>query len=217
MLKSHTDYIKNMSERVTGVGKSKIEYGVERLSTILNAFQKSIRGPMLPGGSRGVDYILKVAIAGTLYEMMNQNMSAPDGYSEEDTVLDTSDLPKKIISELIIRYESETFRLTEEEIKLAIAVRNEKEKMLFINKLDKLSPEEKRLELMQKKLGLGDWSRGGTKSIYAYNSEQYEFERNQRTEMGLRSQSQADRYNLLSQEQAMDSGYDNQQINPDDY
>jgi hypothetical protein len=217
MLKTHTNYLRTMTERVTGVGKSKIEYGVERLSKILNAFQKSIRGPMLPGGSTGVDYILKAAISGVLYEMMNQNMVAPDGYSEEDTVLDTSALPKEIISELIIRYESETFRLTEEEIKLAIAVRNEKEKMLFINKLDKLSPEEKRLELIQKKLGLGDWSRGGTKSIYAYNSEQYEFERNQRAEMGLRSQSQIDKYNLLRDEQGMDSGYDNQQINPDDY
>jgi len=69
---------------------------------------------------------------------------------------------------------------------------------------------------MQKKLGLGDWSRGGTNSIYAYNSGQYEFERNQRAEMGLRNQSQVDRYNLLKAEQNMDSGYDNQQLNPDD-
>ena len=217
MLKSHSDYLKSMSERLVGIGKSKIEYGVQRLSLLLNAFKKSIRGPMLPGGSTGVDYILKAGIAGTLYEIMNQNMSVPDAYLEDDTVLDTSALPKQIISELIIRYESETFRLTEEEIKLAVAIRNEKEKMLFINKLDKLTPEEKRLELIQKKLGLGEWSRGGTKSIYAYNSEQYEFERNQRAEMGLRNQTQADRYNLLSQEQNMDSGYDNQQINPDDY
>ena len=217
MLKSHSDYLKSMSERLVGIGKSKIEYGVQRLSLLLNAFKKSIRGPMLPGGSTGVDYILKAGIAGTLYEIMNQNMSVPDAYLEDDTVLDTSNLPKQIISELIIRYESETFRLTEEEIKLAVAIRNEKEKMLFINKLDKLTPEEKRLELIQKKLGLGEWSRGGTKSIYSYNSEQYEFERNQRAEMGLRSQSQAERYNLLTQEQGMDSGYDNQQINPDDY
>ena len=70
---------------------------------------------------------------------------------------------------------------------------------------------------MQKKLGLGDWSVGGTKSIYAYNSDQYERERDQRAEMGFRDQSQTDRFNKLKEEQNMDSGYDNQQINSDDY
>ena len=70
---------------------------------------------------------------------------------------------------------------------------------------------------MQKKLGLGDWSVGGTKSIYAYNSEQYEREREQRVEMGIRDQSQYDRFNRIREDQNMDSGYDNQQINSDDY
>ena len=217
MLKLHTDYLRNMYQTLTGIGKAKIEYGVLRLAMLLNSFKKSIRGPMLPGGSVAVEYILKTGIAGILYEMMNINMSVPDTYLEEDSIIDTSSLPKEVVSELILRYESETFRLTEEEIKLAIAVRNEKEKVSFINKLDKLSPEEKRLELMQKKLGLGDWSVGGTKSIYAYNSEQYERERNQRVEMGIRDQSQYDMFNKIKEEQNMDSGYDNQQINSDDY
>jgi len=172
---------------------------------------------MLPGGSIAVEYILKAGIAGILYEMMNKNMSIPDTYLEEDSILDTSSLPKEVISELILRYESESFRLTEEEIKLAIAIRNEKEKQLFINNLDKLSPEEKRLALMQQKLGLGDFSVGGTSSIYAYNSQQFERERDQRAAMGFRDQSQTDRYNKLKQERDMDSGYDPTQLNSDDH
>jgi len=217
MIKLHTDYLRNMSETLKGVGKSKIKYGVSRLSLLLNAFQKSIRGPMLPGGSIAVEYILKAGIAGILYEMMNKNMSIPDTYLEEDSILDTSSLPKEIVSELILRYESESFRLTEEEIKLAIAIRNEKEKQLFINNLDKLSPEEKRIALMQQKLGLGDFSVGGTRSIYAYNSQQFERERDQRAKMGFRDQSQTERYNKLKQEQDMDSGYNPTQLNSDDH
>lgn len=217
MIDLHTNYLRNMSETLKGIGKSKIEYGVLRLSVLLNVFQKSIRGPMLPGGSVAVEYILKAGITGILYEMMNTNMSVPDTYLEEDSILDTSSLPKEVISELILRYESESFRLTEEEIRLAIAIRNEKEKVSFINNLDKLSPEEKRLELMQKKLGLGDWSVGGTKSIYAYNSQQFERERDQRAEMGFRDQSQTDRYNKLKEENNKDSGYDPSQLNSDDY
>jgi len=48
-----------------------------------------------------------------------------------------------------------------------------------------MSKEEKSLELVKKKLGLGDWAVGGTKAIYQYNAEQYEKDRNQRIEMGF--------------------------------
>jgi hypothetical protein len=70
---------------------------------------------------------------------------------------------------------------------------------------------------MQQKLGLGDFSVGGTRSIYAYNSQQFERERDQRAKMGFRDQSQVDRYNKLKQEQNMNRGYDPTQLNSDDH
>jgi hypothetical protein len=48
-----------------------------------------------------------------------------------------------------------------------------------------MTPEEKRSELLNKRLGLGDWARGGSKGIYAFDPEQYDFERNQRIQMGI--------------------------------
>jgi len=206
----HTSYIDNLNQKIKGFAKSKILYGIDRLSTLLNTFQSSIRGVSLPGGSFGVSYLLKSAIAGILYEMMNSNIGFPNTYQSVDSSEeDTGSLVKEVISELIIRYDSESFKLTEDEIRLAIAKRNEQEKKLFINKLDLMIPEEKQLELLNKRLGIGDWARGGSKGIYAFDKEQYNFERNQRIQMGISNPQET-----ASQ---LDSGYESKEINEDDY
>jgi len=48
-----------------------------------------------------------------------------------------------------------------------------------------LSPEEKAVELMNKRLGLGKWSVGGTKVIYAYDKDYYDLERQRRLDAGI--------------------------------
>ena len=65
-----------------------------------------------------------------------------------------------------------------------------KEKMLIISMFDRKSKEEKALELIKKKLGIGAWAVGGTNAIYLYNAQQYERDRIQRAEMGLNDFSQ---------------------------
>jgi hypothetical protein len=213
----HTSYLDNLNEKIKGFAKSKILYGIDKLSSLLNTFQSSIRGVSLPGGSFGVSYLLKSGIAGILYEMMNPNIGFPDTYIVEEFKEDTGPFVKEVISELIVRYDLESFKLTEDEIRLALAKRNEKEKILFINKLDSMTPEEKRSELLNKRLGLGDWARGGSKGIYAFDPEQYDFERDQRIQMGIFDPKDMAFQQREMQEMAMDSGYDNQQINEEDY
>jgi hypothetical protein len=83
------------------------------------------------------------------------------------------------------KYKSEQFRLTEDEIRIEIAKRNEKEKMLIISKLDKMGKEEKAVEQLKMKYGMGDWAVGGTKAIYKLNLAQYEKESEQREQMNM--------------------------------
>jgi hypothetical protein len=94
--------------------------------------------------------------------------------------------------------------------------RAEAEKVSMINRLAKMTPEEKKVELMKKRLGLGDWAVGGTKAIYQYDPEQYERERAQRSEMGLAEfggvPGGADDYGGGGE-----GGYDNDQMAADDY
>ena len=75
--------------------------------------------------------------------------------------------------------------MTDEQIKERVAARIEKEKQMFIQKMDKKEPEMRKLELTKKKLKIGDWSVGTTKKLFSYDPEMFEFERSQRAEMGV--------------------------------
>jgi hypothetical protein len=79
----------------------------------------------------------------------------------------------------------EGLNFTPDQIRDMINRRNDIEKTSFINRFDRLTPEQKRIELMKKRLGLGEWAVGGTKAIYAHNPEMYERERVQRLDMGF--------------------------------
>ena len=69
--------------------------------------------------------------------------------------------------------------------------------------------EEKAAELINKRLGLGDWAIGGSKAIREHNEQQYERECRERGEM----------VGLVEGAQAADEteGYDNAQTGDDDY
>jgi hypothetical protein len=74
--------------------------------------------------------------------------------------------------------------LTDEEIRSRVNGRAEKEKAMFIEKLDKQEQEMRKLELVKKKLKIGDWS-FGSQNLFKYNKNTYDFERAQRAAMGL--------------------------------
>ena len=86
---------------------------------------------------------------------------------------------------LLKKYKNERFRLTDEEIRIEIAKRAEKEKVLIISDFDSMSKEEKAVALTQKRLGIGKWSVGGTEAIYKYNPEQYNKDKEERLRMGF--------------------------------
>lgn len=172
-------------EKTVGFAKSKIEYAIEQLSNVVNIFQKKVRAPLVLGGSIGIPYLLKAAVASILRDMMDPNKINPLNMAENTSLDNTARVPTIVFNSLIEKYRLERFKLTDEDIRVEIAKRDEKERMLIISKFDRLTKEEKAVELLKKKLGIGDWAVGGTKAIYAYNPEQYERDREQRMEMGF--------------------------------
>jgi hypothetical protein len=93
----------------------------------------------------------------------------------------------KLLSECIQQFyrEMRKLKLTDEQVRVLIARRNEKEKKDFVNELKAMTPEDKRIELMNKKLGLGKWAVGGTKAIRIYNQDRYDQEREERHRAGI--------------------------------
>ena len=213
----HTEYLKRLTEQITGFAKSKITYAVEQLSVFIKTFQAHVRIPLLLGGKIGAQYLLQAGIASILRDMVDPNVITPTNTVAMDG---STNIPKLVLKEVIKKYKEERFRLTDEEIRIEIAKRNEKEKMLIISKFDRMSKEEKGLELVKKKLGLGDWAVGGTKAIYLYNSEQYERDRIQRLEMGFSDfpqQQQQQQEQQQDQFYEQNAAYDTGQTGEEDY
>jgi hypothetical protein len=182
----HTKFIEPLKERIgTTFAKSKISFALKQLSAFLNTLQYKVREPLVLGGRIGLPYIIKAGIVNILKDMVDPNVVSPDNFNDSTSLDTTSRIPILILKELLNKYRSERFKLTDEEIRIEIAKRDEKEKMAIISKFDRMTKEEKALELAKKNLGIGDWAVGGTNAIYAYNKAQYERERNQRLAMGI--------------------------------
>jgi hypothetical protein len=89
------------------------------------------------------------------------------------------------LSETFTKYNKEKLSYNEKEIKNMIEVKNELERVHVIKGFDKLGDDEKQIELMNKRLGLGQWAVGGTKLIYAYDKDYYDLERQRRLDAGI--------------------------------
>jgi hypothetical protein len=77
------------------------------------------------------------------------------------------------------------YQMPADRIQEALLARAEMEKASFIQKLDKLDREMRKIELIKKKLKLGDWAVGTVKNLFSYDADFFEFERGQRAAMGL--------------------------------
>lgn len=193
ILDRHFEYMGQLQKRLTGYTPQKVAWAAERMADVLPKIQGAIRAPYLPGGGLGVPYFVGALLGGILADFINPNMLPPvggaalgGGAAQAPGTLDTSARgPLQILDTCLQRLNVEGLNFTEQQIRDAIAKRNESEKLVFIGRFEKMTPEEKKVELMKKRLGLGEWAVGGTKAIYAYDPAQYEREREQRIQMGL--------------------------------
>ena len=79
----------------------------------------------------------------------------------------------------------EKLTFSDQQLKEIIAIRSEKERTNIIAEYSKLSDEERTIELMNQRLGLGKYAVGGTKLIYSYDKDYYDLEREKRIAAGI--------------------------------
>jgi len=187
--------------------KAKMEYAVQQLSVLLPFFQTYVRAPLVPGGKIGLPYLVQSSLLGIFNTFIDPNHVPPD-YNGRDEVSGER-APMQVLNKCLEFLRKEGLSLSMEEIRDRIARRNEAEKMAIIGRIDKMTPEARAVELLNKKLGLGAWAVGGSKVITQYNEDQYERERIQRLEMGLGP--------AVEQEAGAEGGYDVDQVEADDY
>ncbi len=167
--------------------RAKLNYFLSQMSAILS-FKNKLRATLVPGRDKTLEYIQRALLYGPLATLLDPSSIPPD--TELVTpVRSIGDPSMKLVTELVIltsdKFNKEKLSYNDQQLRELVAIKNEKEKMNIIKEFDRMSDEERTVELMKKRLGLGRWSIGGTKLIYAYDQDQYDRERLERERAGI--------------------------------
>jgi hypothetical protein len=201
--------------------RAKVEFYLSQLSTIL-PFMHRIRPHQIPGGRIILQSLQRAILFGPLSMLLDERQSALD--VSLDGPADAS-IPFLVdmVSKQLEKYNKESLAYDDAKIKYLIAVRNEKERVSIIKSFDEKSEEEKQVELINKRRGLGKWAIGGTKAIYAYDKEHFDRESRQRLEMGMNEfPGMEESYEVdemgfqVDNNEYGEGGYDHEQLNADD-
>ena len=184
IIKSRQNDIKKQEYDIT---RLKLKYFVKQLSQLL-LFKNKIRQIIVPGRDKSLVYIQRAMLYGPLSTLLNSG-PPPDAKNVVEPLADPAvKFLLQLVSHTLIKYNREKLTFNDKQLKELIAIRNEKERVNVIKEFDKLTDEERAVELMNKRLGIdgiNKWSVGGTSLIYAYDKDYYDMEREKRNAAGI--------------------------------
>jgi hypothetical protein len=174
---------------LTGFLKKKVRQFVNSLSIACNKVFPELRAILTPGGAVMVNYIQRAYVIGYVFNLLDPH-TVPETVEDEEED-DSGGGPPNVkllfeaLKTCILRFAQGSKVPSEEEIRISLEKRAEKEKQVFIEEQDKMSREERRVMQNLKKYGMGRWAVGGTKAIRQYDADRYEAERVERAMAGF--------------------------------
>jgi hypothetical protein len=172
---------------ILGLARAKLKYFLEQMSQLLD-FKNKLRPIIVPGRDLTLVYIQRAMFYGPLATLIDPS-EIPPGTEITSAVRSVGDPSMRFLLEIIVfslnKYKRERLSFNDQQIKELIAVRNEKERVNVIAEFNKLTDEERAIELINMHLGIGKWAVGGTKLIYAYDKDYYDLERQKREAAGI--------------------------------
>ena len=169
--------------------RTKLAYCLKQWSALL-PYKNKIRPIVVPGKEKALFYIQKAMFYGPLASLLDSGEVVASAKKERKSAMAAVSDPSamfilQVITSFLMKYGTEKLSYDEKEIKNMIAIRDEKERVNVVAEFNMLSDEERAVELMNKRLGLGKWAVGGTKLIYAYDKDYYDQERQKRLAAGI--------------------------------
>ena len=228
-------------EPLEGLTKQKTKDFVANLSLMCKHIFPYLRSIVTPGGKDMVQYLVRAYLMSAVASFIDPHQiplpaEGKEGKEGEEGEEDADVLNIKLIykglSQALTKFAVGSKIPSEEEIRIGLEQRAEKEKQVYLSKLERMTREERRVELVLKGLGMGDWAVGGTKAIRQYDADRYEAERAERAAAGIMDYpgpvgadagapidmfgtDYGDQYDAAGA--AGDGGYDHDQMAEDDY
>lgn len=224
-------------EELVGIAKLKVKDLVRDLSVACKHIFPYIRTLLTPGGKEMVQYIIRAYVIGALHTFIDPHQ-IPSAPSEEASGVPNMKLLYKALGQALTKYAVGSKIPSEEEIRIGLSQRAEKEKQVKMSKFEHMTREERRVELVLKGLGMGEWAIGGSKAIRQYDEDRYEVERAERAAAGItdyqgplpfgqgQGQGQERPIDMFGTDfggeydaagERGDGGYDHEQMGEDDY
>jgi hypothetical protein len=211
-----------------GITEDKVKEFIRNLSLMCKNVFPYLRSILTPGSKEMVQYLTRAYLIGAVAQLIDPHQ-IPDS-DTTDSVMNIK-LIYKALSQALTKFAVGSKIPSEEEIRIGLEQRAEKEKQVYLSKLERMTREERRVELVLKGLGMGDWAVGGTKAIRQYDADRYEAERAERAAAGIMDYpgSGGAEANMVTDMfgtdyggeydagAAGDGGYDHDQMAEDDY
>jgi hypothetical protein len=215
-------------DELKGVALRKVRAFIDDLSAACRHVFSYLRPLLTPGGKDMEKYLLRAYLIGIIHKFIDPHQMPP--LSSEDAPEDDSvpnmKLLYKSLGQALTKYAVGSKVPTEEEIRFRLEQRVEQEKQVFIGKMDRMTRDERKVELMLKGLGMGDWAAGGSKAIRQYDEDRYEVERAERAAAGITDYDQGagvegrpvDMFGMdFGADYDAGGGYDHDEMGEDDY
>lgn len=162
VLKEHTEFLNKFP--LESLNKEKLQYYVSQMSAIFTKANE-IRIQRLRNGKYITAELLRVLFFGPLGILIDETIQL-----NEESIAGEKDLALvKFVWACIGKYRRERLSYSAVAVRERLAEAKEQEKQTFIDREDKMTDEEKQLERVQKKLGIGKWAIGGTSLVYKYD------------------------------------------------
>jgi hypothetical protein len=175
----HTSYLNEIAKDISKTNlfvRAKLQEIVDRLSIIIPLLIKVLRPTVLRGGSNTAQFLQRCLIGGAFAEFVMPNhvpSNEPGLVAPTSSISVPARLPAKILQSCLLKYKEEGLAYSEEQIREMIQDRIEKEKAKIMRDKNDMTPEQRKLDNMLQRLGMGKWAVGGTKAIWRYDPNQY--------------------------------------------
>lgn len=180
---------------INGVAQAKMKNFVDDLAVILKQseelrlsrvkFSKNVadqannlqRGMPLALIAPFLQELVRVLVIGTVGHLLDSDINPRDEEGNEVEDEDAGNsyvIISKFVEFMLDKYTKERLAYNPQEVRQRIEAAKEAEKQRFISDLDRLTEDERRVELMKKRYGIGRWAIGGTKLVWQYDKDQWD-------------------------------------------
>lgn len=175
----HTSYIWEITREIPKSDKfikAKIREAADKLAMAIPVFIKILRSTVVRGGALTAGFLQRCIVAGIFAEFIMPNhvpSNEPGLVAPTSAITVPAKLPARILAGFLQKYKQEGLTYTEEQIREIMQDIMEKEKSKIIRDKNEMTPEQRKLDNILQRYGMGRWAVGGTKAIYRFDPNQY--------------------------------------------